>query len=296
MKHAEEKPRENILVVEDEDLLRWSIQRFLQSRSYRVDAVADGRLALEKLAGESYDLIISDLKLHGADGLELAEAARKANPHTQVVIITGNSSKQSILQALRQGVWDYVEKPFELELLLLTVEKALEKSRMEKELIHLSRTDGLTGLYNQRHFYETLEAEMRRAQRQGRPLSLILFDVDEFKQFNDTHGHIEGDYLLVRLASCIAKACRRDVDMAFRYGGDEFVVILPESPEATAERVAGRVCDLLRDEGIETTLSIGVTELRERKDLKAAVKEADDAMYLAKQFVGNLAITFNKSE
>ena len=156
MTNSRKDGRERILVVEDEELLRWSIQRFLQARGYRVEAVADSAAALKTLLAGPVDLLITDLRLKGIDGLELAARARESNPRTQVVIITGSNSKEAILKALRQGVWDYVEKPFDLEMLHISVVKALEKTHMEKELVRLSRTDGLTGLFNQRHFYKTL--------------------------------------------------------------------------------------------------------------------------------------------
>jgi diguanylate cyclase (GGDEF)-like protein len=212
-----------------------------------------------------------------------------------VIIISGHGSKETVIRALRQGVWDFVEKPFDLELLLITIEKALEKSRMEKELVRLSRTDGLTGLFNQRYFYAVLEAEMKRASRQNRPLSLILLDVDEFKKYNDLHGHLAGDDMLVRLASCIRRACRKDVDVGFRYGGDEFVILLPEADRRTAEEISRRVCHVVEEAGLEITLSIGVTDLSRGKNLKGAVREADEAMYLAKQFGGNRTVTFEHS-
>ena len=215
----------------------------------------------------------------GADGLAIAAEARRLHAETQVIIITGQGSKDTILQALRQGVSDYLEKPFDLELLLLTVEKALEKTLVLRELIQLARTDGLTGLYNQRHFYSVLEAEINRARRQNRALSLLLVDVDDFKRYNDRFGHLAGDAALARIAACLKKACRRDIDTAFRYGGDEFILVLPEADRATAEGIAARVRSLLVDEGIALTVSIGVAELREGQDLKAFIREADQAMY-----------------
>jgi len=287
--------RARILLVEDEDLLRHSVQRYLDGKGLHVTAAKEGLQGLRKIRSGDFDLLVTDLHLDGVDGLELTAAARKHNPHLQVIIISGHGSKETVIRALRQGVWDFVEKPFDLELLLITIEKALEKSRMEKELVRLSRTDGLTGLFNQRYFYAVLEAEMKRASRQNRPLSLILLDVDEFKKYNDLHGHLAGDDMLMRLASCIRRACRKDVDVGFRYGGDEFVILLPEADRRTAEEVSRRVCHVVEEEGLELTLSIGVTELSRGRDLKGAVREADEAMYLAKQFGGNRTVTFEHS-
>lgn len=271
--------RGRILLVEDEDLLRWSVERYLTKRGFSVTTAPDGRAALTLLDGATFDVVITDLGLAGTDGLALASEARRLHPESQVVIITGQGSKDTVLQALRQGVLDYIEKPFDLELLLLTVEKAFEKSRILRELVQLSRTDGLTGLYNQRHFYAVLEAEMGRARRQNRPLSLLLVDVDAFKSYNDRYGHLAGDAALARIAACLRKACRRDIDNAFRYGGDEFVLLLPEADRTTAAGIATRVRTLLAEEGIALTVSIGLAALQVDHDLKAFIREADEAMY-----------------
>jgi diguanylate cyclase (GGDEF)-like protein len=271
--------RGRVLLVEDEDLLRWSIERYLTRRGFAVEAVRDGAEAMAMLVGAAYDIVITDLAMCGTDGLAIAAEARRLHAETQVVIITGQSSKDTILQALRQGVSDYIEKPFDLELLLLTVEKALEKTLILRELIQLARTDGLTGLYNQRHFYTVLEAEINRARRQNRALSLLLVDVDDFKRYNDRFGHLAGDAALARIAAALRKACRREIDTAYRYGGDEFVLLLPEADTSAAEGIAGRVRALIREEGISLTVSIGVASLRDGLDLKALIREADEAMY-----------------
>ncbi len=271
--------RGRVLLVEDEDLLRWSIERYLTKHGFVLTTVRDGAEAMAKLAGATYDVVITDLGISGADGLAVAAETRRQNAETQVVIITGRGSKDTILQALRQGVSDYIEKPFDLELLLLTVEKALEKTLILRELIQLARTDGLTGLYNQRHFYSVLEVEINRARRQNRALALLHVDVDDFKRYNDRFGHLAGDAALARIAACLRKACRRSVDAAFRYGGDEFVLVLPEAERPTAEGIAARVRSLLADEGIALTVSIGIAELREGQDLKTFIREADQAMY-----------------
>jgi diguanylate cyclase (GGDEF)-like protein len=284
--------RGKILLVEDEDLLRESLTRYLVRKGFEVDAAKTVGEGLAHCRRTGIDLLVSDLRLSGSDGLTLAAAARKHNPHLQVIIITGHGSKETVLKALRQGVWDFVEKPFDFELLLITAEKALEKSRMERELVRLSRTDGLTGLYNQRYFYSVLEGEIRRAARQKRSLSLVLVDVDNFKKYNDCNGHLAGDDLLARLASCIRRACRKDVDLAFRYGGDEFVVIIPEGSAKAAEQVSGRLTRLVEEEDLGITLSVGVTELASGEDMREAVREADEAMYLAKQLGGNRTVTF----
>jgi diguanylate cyclase (GGDEF)-like protein len=287
--------REKVLLVEDDELLCWALRSFLQKRGFTVDFSLDGAEGRRMAAAGGYDLLVTDLRVGSVGGLRIAEAARESNSHLQVIVITGHGSKEAAIEALRHGVWDFVEKPFDFELFLITIEKALDKNRMEKELVRLSRTDGLTGLYNQRHFTHLLDLEMKRASRQKNKLSLILVDVDHFKKYNDLHGHLGGDDLLQRLAGTLKKACREDVDKAFRYGGDEFVILLPEAGIAVARDVAERIDPFLREDDIDVTLSIGLTELQAGSNLREFIGEADDAMYLAKQLGGNRIVTFARA-
>lgn len=271
--------RGRLLLVEDEDLLRWSVERHLRKHGFAVDSVGDGAAAVARLAAAVYDAVITDLAIGEVDGLAIAAEARRLSAETQVVIITGHASKDTILKALRQGVADYIEKPFDLDLLLLTIERSLEKTRIQRELVQLSRTDGLTGLYNQRHFYAVLDSEISRARRQGRALSLLLIDVDDFKRYNDRFGHLAGDAALGRVAEALRRACRRDIDTAYRYGGDEFILVLPEADRADAEGIAARARTLIEEDGISLTVSVGIASLRNGQDLKALIREADKAMY-----------------
>ncbi len=200
-----------ILLVEDEELLRWSVRQYLSERGCEVDAVENSAQALSGCASGKYDVLVTDLRLPGMDGLTLASRVREECPDCQVVIVTGDGSKDSVIRALRQGVLDYIEKPVNMEHLHLVVEKAVEKSRMQRELVRLSRTDGLTGLYNLRFFYEVLEKEIKRAHRQEHPLSLLLVDVDLFKEFNDRHGHLQGDEVLVKVGLALKEVCEFSV-------------------------------------------------------------------------------------
>lgn len=159
-----------------------------------------------------------------------------------------------------------------------------DRVRLEERLRELSRTDDLTGLYNQRHLHDRLREEAARAQRQKQTLSLVLFDLDGFKQVNDKLGHMEGDRLLRAFAAALGDNIRREVDSAFRYGGDEFVILLPDTPEAKADRVARRVAKAaavtLAPKGV--TASWGVSALPKNGDVSQMVKDADKAMYSMK--------------
>jgi len=172
--------------------------------------------------------------------------------------------------------------------ILAVLRDVTEKIRLEKELLELSITDGLTGLHNQRHFYNELDKEMERVKRQHTPLSLLLFDLDDFKVFNDIHGHLEGDKVLRSVAQVVLKSIRR-MDSAYRYGGDEFTVILPGATQVEASQVAERIRKTFENTPYlqQIKLSIGLVEFDPQYDLSNFVKHADEAMYTAKKRGGN---------
>lgn len=160
---------------------------------------------------------------------------------------------------------------------------------MLEQLQTLATTDGLTKLFNSRHFYNQLTLEVDRSIRYNPPLSLLLLDIDHFKEYNDSFGHLEGDKVLVRLAQII-ESCLRKLDTAYRYGGEEFTVILPETTGDEAETVAYRIKNAVEEEkfhpradGDKTvTVSIGVTQYRPTENISVFVKRADTAMYQSK--------------
>ena len=159
-----------------------------------------------------------------------------------------------------------------------------ERVELEQRLREMTRTDALTGLFNQRHFHERLREEASRALRQKRKLTMILFDLDGFKQVNDRLGHPEGDRILREFADSLNENIRREVDSAFRYGGDEFVLLLPETGGLGAARVARRVASAAKEtisqDGVST--SWGVAELPRSGDVAALVRKADAAMFKMK--------------
>jgi diguanylate cyclase (GGDEF)-like protein len=168
------------------------------------------------------------------------------------------------------------------------MEEALRES--EKRYRELSIVDDLTQLYNSRHFHHQLKMEMDRADRYGQPLTLLLLDLDDFKQFNDAYGHIEGDQVLFRLGQ-VVKRCLRQTDSAYRYGGEEFTILLPmtttEEGAVTAERIRAEFKkeNFSPDPGKEVnmTVSIGVAQYRQQEDMKAFVHRVDQLMYQGKK-------------
>lgn len=169
----------------------------------------------------------------------------------------------------------------ELEAARKQIELLQEKS---KEFERLSITDGLTGLYNQRHFYDTLEQEVARNTRQEHPLSLLFIDVDGLKLYNDTYGHSGGDEVLKAVAQSLSRSIRENVDSGYRYGGDEFAAILPEVRTGQAVEIAQRINNCLQETDLQhVTLSFGIAEFSPEMDSETLFKHADEAMYMAKK-------------
>jgi len=157
-----------------------------------------------------------------------------------------------------------------------------------KKMEELSVTDSLTGLYNRRHFYRRLKEEMARGKRQTHSVSLLVVDLDNLKDYNDAHGHLRGDKVLRAVAQAITASIRQDVDSGFRYGGDEFAVILPYSDRDEAGDVAERIRKTFEDFGLDgTSISVGLAELDHEEEIDDFVTRADSAMYNAKNAGGN---------
>ncbi len=158
---------------------------------------------------------------------------------------------------------------------------------MIEKLKELSITDDLTKIFNARHFYQQLENEVSRFNRNQRPISLLLIDVDHFKNFNDTYGHLEGNIALRKIAKLIT-ACLRTMDTAYRYGGEEFTVILPETTCDSALIVAERINEIVNEELFDSdsekklSVSVGVSEYFPGELVTDFIKRTDKAMYIAK--------------
>ncbi|MBW2603646.1 MAG: diguanylate cyclase [Deltaproteobacteria bacterium] len=287
---------EHILIVEDDDAIRSSIHEFFAKSDFNTFSAPSAEAALEIIKSGTIQIVITDILLPGKDGLQLTSQI-KQNYDIDVIVMTGYSENYSYEEAINKGASDLVFKPFRLEELLLRLKRVLkerslttERNRILSKLENLAITDGLTKLYNLRHFYHLLEIEIDRCSRYGHPLALLLLDIDNFKVYNDTYGHLEGDKILVRIGQIILSGLRT-MDSAFRYGGEEFTVILPETTADEAHNVAHRIKTAVEFENffpepgnvVTVTISIGVTEYYNKESLAAFIKRADQAMYLSKE-------------
>ena len=299
---------DKILIIDDDAGVRDSMQEFIKDSGYDIYTASSAEEALELLKSEIVDVVITDIMLTGMDGLELTDLI-KHNYDIDVIVMTGYSEKFSYEDAINKGASDLVFKPIRYRELMLRLRRVLkerqlsiDRAKMLKTLEKLAITDGLTRLYNLRHFYKQLEIEIDRCNRYGHSLALLLLDIDHFKMCNDTYGHLEGDKVLVRLGQII-KICLRTMDSAYRYGGEEFTIILPETTGKEANNVAERISASVESERFSTeagedfsiTISIGVTEYFKEEQLSTFIHRADQAMYKSKA-KGRNRISFLASE
>jgi diguanylate cyclase (GGDEF)-like protein len=296
-----------ILVVDDSRTqLEWLVQ-VLRREGYEVATAIDGRDAIKKVRSDPPDLVLLDMILPDMDGLEVLRIvkARGEDQFIPVIILSVKSDLDSKVAGLRIGADDFLAKPFaEAEILarcaaMLRIKHLQEKLReAQKKLEEQSITDALTALRNRRFFDERLAEEMKRAQRYGDYLSLIMIDLDHFKQVNDRYGHPAGD-LVLRDAGALIRHSIRDPDICARYGGEEFAVILPKTHMSGALAVAERIWrELGKKEyvlpptrggapqpAIHVTASLGIA-FYPSKDITSGellLRYADQALYEAKR-------------
>ncbi|MCK5351844.1 diguanylate cyclase, partial [bacterium] len=302
-----------VLIADDEEIIRDMLAEHLTDEGFSVVAVPSGEAALEVFRGDPNHMVITDIRMGGMTGIQLLEEVKKLDEDALVVIITSHASLDNALATLKAGAYDYIFKPFQdLDTITEVVNRGMEKialisanrllvedleqtsqkiEQSNEKLKELAIRDGLTGLFNHRHFKEVLDRELARAVRYERTLSLIMLDVDNFKDYNDTHGHPAGDEVLKTLADIISTRLRV-VDCPARYGGEEFAVLLPETDLDGGKTVADDIRAQVESfpfTGRESqplgkvTVSLGVAEFNpDIAELPPLLERADEALYRAK--------------
>lgn len=303
-----------ILIAEDESTLRAVIRQVLSADGFEVTEASSGEEALEYFRSDPFPVVFSDIVMGRLSGLDLLAAIREISPDCVFVIMTSHASIETATAALRSGAYDFLIKPFDdIDVLSNLAVKAAEKARsvedsrrkveilqrcgqelqrLNVELQELANRDDLTGLNNRRYFLETLDREIARSRRHGRHLSVIMFDVDRFKRFNDTFGHLAGDEALRAMAR-VLKDNLRACHVAARYGGEEFVILATETDKPGGMIFAERLRNQIRETAItgpagealpSLTISIGVATYDEDgSDSTALIGAADAALYRAKE-------------
>jgi len=292
-----------LLIAEDDESLRALLVRYFTSLGHGVEACADGATAVGRLATGQYDVVITDVLMPGTNGLDVMRAAKAADRFVEVVFLTGVPDLTTAIKALREGdAFDYILKPFpNVEILRATIERALERRALRKENERLGRelersrsTDPMTGALNRRTFFDLGERELARATRHHEALSIIMFDLDQFANLNDSYGSAAGDNVLLQFAQ-ICRELLRTEDVLARYWADKFVCLLPVTDIRSAETVAERVCARVAstplpvgDGTVTLHASAGVAS-REDSDrsLDTLLRRAERALRRVKDHGGN---------
>jgi two-component system cell cycle response regulator len=285
--------RPRILIAEDDADEREAIAAALEV-DYEVAAVADGNLALASARLGGPDLVVLDLRLPGMDGLGVLDALRAdvATAEVPVILLSGQADDATRVRALDLGAADFIQKPTSLGELRARIERTLRDARRQTHLRTVAQTDVLTGLANLRAFRSRLDDEVRRARRYGTALTCIMADMDHLKPVNDAFGHGAGDRAIAAVAE-VLRSQLRATDLGARYGGDEFVLLLPHTAATDGSILAERLCArlaatelLVGDRKVSLRTSFGVAELGPDDSDDSGlelVRRADEALYAAKR-------------
>jgi two-component system cell cycle response regulator len=291
---------ERVLVAEDDRMFRMILQSWLEAWGYRVTLAEDGGQAWKALQQEPPpQLLILDWMMPQTNGVELCRRVRKENrtPYQYILLATAKDGKQDLVKGLEAGADDYLTKPFdksELRARLKACNRILtlqdSQAQAQEQLLFQATHDLLTGVWSRGAILETLRRELERAARSKTATGLLMLDVDHFKAINDTHGHLVGDGVLKQVTQRIVHAVR-GYDSVGRYGGEEFLIVLPgcgrDQIDQGAERVRSAVDDgplVVDGVNIAVTVSIGaaVATGATVSDLEI-LAAADAALYRAKR-------------
>ena len=296
-----------VMIVDDSAAYRRVLEAAVRRLGHDCLVAVDGVAAWEMFEAEGADVVISNWMMPGIDGDELCRRIRASDrPYAYFILFTALEGKRNVMRGMEAGADDYLEKPLdedELEACLVAAtrvtglyrklaEQQDELERLNRQLFEQSRQDALTGLGNRLRMQEDLETIEANVERYGNGYAVALCDVDRFKAYNDSRGHLAGDDVLRAVAEALLRTCRRG-DAAYRYGGEELLVVLPgqgvELAAAAAERMRLAVESLaiahpLGEPADVVTISIGVAVRHNggRAGFEPLLSDADDALYQAK--------------
>ena len=284
-----------VLIADDDRLSARVLEANLRGRGYDVTTVADGAQAWQILQREDRpQMAVLDWMMPEMDGLEVCRRVRQAGgPYVYILLLTGNTDRDAVVRGIDAGADDYIQKPFnpaELHARLRSGQRIVE---LEEKLRRQATYDALTGILNRGAIMDRLTIEMERAYRESESLCVAMVDFDHFKKVNDTYGHSAGDVVLREAAKRMSSALR-PYDLIGRYGGEEFIAVFPRCDESSAYTIAERIRRSIAFGAINTeagkvtiTASIGVAQAWEPKNPEAVIREADKALFRAKELGRN---------
>lgn len=286
----------HILVVDDEEIIRVLLTEILTEEGYQVTCAVDGRQAVDLLKANRYDLVITDMVMPGLNGLEVLQAAFRIDPGYPVIMITGYPSVEMAVKLVNLGAADYITKPFNVDLIKVTVAKVLEMKRVHARAAsgqvagpapEAGAIDQLTGTYVFKLFTQLLETEIARSQWRGHTCTLLMAGIDNFDAVVRKNGVQAGDQLLKALVQALQQESRPG-DILGRMGQAEFVMILPETQRNEAETLTYKV---MKKVEWHFTLSAGIVSYpRDAASSAELLKKADAAMRAARSRGGNTVL------
>ena len=283
------EPRMKILLVDDDPSILKILADLMAIFGHDFVTAVDGVEAIEKLKHDFFHIVLTDMMMPNMDGMELLKHIHKNYPNIKVMVVTGYDRTFTYTDVIRAGASDFISKPFNTDELEAKINRVVREIELLRQLEILSISDGLTGLYNRRYFDTKIFEEVRRAHRQNHDLFLTVIDVDNLKKMNDQYGHMAGDKLLRSVGDIIKHCIRENVDWPFRYGGDEYCVILTQVSREQAIITAERFIESFNEKKLPFTgLSIGLAQFIRSQDAKWTediadlVRRADSALYKAK--------------
>jgi len=297
--------REKILIADSDEYVRRTLYNCL-SNEYEVSTSETFMQALELFKEVPFNIVITEVAMPETKGIEVLRKFKELKSDITVIVITSYDSVPLAVEAMKAGAYDYITKPFNADELKLVVLHAMERQKLleeakEKEIYQeLALLDGLTKIYNRRYFEEILRREGDRATRYPQKFSLLMIDIDDFKKYNDTYGHLAGDKVLKRIAHIIFYKTLT-TDFAARFGGEEFALIVPQTDKKGASVIAARLLDLISNEDFilddstktKVTVSIGVATFGDDATAKEGlIQAADKALYQAKKLGKNRVCLF----
>jgi len=286
--------KNSILIIDDEKSNIIALTNIL-NQEYKVYAVRDSREAVEAAEKDMPDVILLDILMPEMDGFEVIKSLKSSEKTRSipVIFITGLNNTEAEEKGFILGAADYITKPFSSAIVKLRVRNQIQLSNQFKLIKILSMTDELTGLFNRRGFDSRMNLEWARAKREQASLSIILLDLDDFKNYNDVYGHLQGDKALATVAKVLTQSIKRAIDFAARWGGEEFIALLPDTGVSGALSVAEKIRQNIEDTQIpcddgditNVTMSLGVNTYIPRQEISIQefIDGADQALYAAKK-------------
>jgi len=295
-----------VLIAEDDLISCKALEKNIKEWGYKVVVARNGEEAWQIAKKDKIHLAILDWMMPGMNGVELSRKIRqeyqdKKSKYVYIILLTGRDKQDDIIQGLSTGADDYMTKPFSFQELKVRLQNGERIIKLEEERIELASYDSLTKIWNHNKILEFFYEELERGRWENQPTGIIMIDIDNFKQINDSYGHMVGDSVLLEVANRLKKPLRK-YDKVGRYGGDEMLVVIPNCNEVTVKQIGERLCLSVSQEKVHTeagnlkvfiSLGCASSETFPNAPGKYLVQVSDKALYLAKKKGRNRIVLAN---